>query len=87
MRYLTQKRREASERGRRMARRRWEMEDQRRERLAGQDPAFTGLEIVRRVVVIDREREVREATIYANDSFREARRKVRQVMRKVTRDE
>jgi hypothetical protein len=54
-----------------MAKRRWEMEDQRRERLAAQDPVFTGLEIVRRVVVIDREREVREAwrVIKTYDAF------------------
>jgi alkyl hydroperoxide reductase subunit AhpC len=81
MRYLTKKRKAASERARRMAKRRWELDRQRRERLAAQDPIFTGLQIVRRIVVIDREQIVRECVIYAGDSFREAQRKTKRVLR------
>jgi hypothetical protein len=67
-----------------MARRRalirWERERERRAVLAAKDPAFTGLRIARRVVVIDGEREVREVTIYETDSVREGRRKIREVL-------
>ena len=38
------------------------------------------MRIVRRIVVIDRERTVREAVIYAGDSLREARRKQRAIL-------
>jgi hypothetical protein len=78
--YLTKKRKAASERARAKAKRRWELDRQRRERLAATDPIFAGLQIVRRIVVINRERTVREAVIYAGDSLREARRKQRVVL-------
>ena len=80
MKYLTKKRKAASERARAKATRRWELDRQRRERLAATDPIFSGLQIVRRIVVIDRERTVREAVIYAGDSLREARSKQRAIL-------
>ncbi len=63
-----------------MARRRWELDAQRREALAAKDPAFTGLRIIRRIVVIDEEWTVREAVIYEYDSARSARAKLRNVL-------
>jgi hypothetical protein len=70
MSYATRRIRAASERGRRMAKRRWALDHARREALAGKDPAFTGLRIVRRIIVIDRECVAREAVIYESDSAR-----------------
>ena len=58
---------------------RWAAERRRREALAALDPV-RGMRIVRRVVVIDHEREVREAVLYDGDSAREARRKLRGVL-------
>lgn len=80
MRYNTRKRKAASERGQRMAKRRWELDRQRRDRLAAACPLARVDQIVRRIIVIDREHTVREAVIYAFDSFREARRKARKVL-------
>jgi predicted GIY-YIG superfamily endonuclease len=79
-RYNTRRRKDASERGRRMANRRWELEGQRRDRLAAACPLARVDQIVRRIIVVDREETVRETTIYAFDSFREARRKARKVL-------
>lgn len=70
----------ASERGRRMAGARWARERARRERLASLRPEDYPREIVRRILVIDREREVREAVIWSWDSAREARRKIKRVL-------
>lgn len=78
MRYLTRRRRSASERARARAIRRWELDRQRRDALAR---ASGPEKIVRRIVVIDRETTVREVTIYEHDSQRDARRKVREVMK------
>ena len=63
-----------------MSARRWAMDRMRREIVAASDPIKFSREIVRRVVVIDRETTVREAVIYAFDSQREANRKLRRVM-------
>ena len=63
-----------------MARARWDMDRQRRDRLAALSPEQYPDEIVRRIVVIDDEREVRECVIRSWDSAREARRKVRSVL-------
>lgn len=60
-----------------MATRRWELDRARRDALATKDPAFTGLRIVRRIIVIEREGSAREAVIYETDSARSARRKLR----------
>lgn len=78
--FSLRKKQAASERGRRMAAARWENERRRQEELAAKDPAFSGLEIARRIVVIDRECAVRETVIYAGDSLRSARQKLRKVL-------
>ena len=73
---------QASERGKRMSAARWSNDRARREALAlvmaEQDPN----RIVRRIIVIDNERDAREAVIFAWDSFREAKRKLLKVLRK-----
>lgn len=81
MSYVTRKIRAASERGKRMAVRRWKLDRARRDALAEKDPSFTGLRIVRRIVVIDRECSAREAVIYETDSARSARRKLRSALK------
>lgn len=78
--WSARKARAASERGRARAKVRWDRDRARRDRLAAADPISTGRTIVRRIVVIDNETTVREATIYSDDSYREARRKLRQVL-------
>lgn len=65
-----------SEIARQRAKRRWQLDRERRAALAAQDPAFSGRHILRRIVVIDHERIVREAVIYSTDSARSARRKL-----------
>jgi hypothetical protein len=72
--------RRASERGRRMAAARWKRDRERREALAALTAEQYPDQIVRRVIVIDRERSVREATIFAWDSARVAGRKIRGVL-------
>ena len=79
--YLTRKRKAISERNRARAQRRWQLDRERRDALAARDPAFTGRVVARRIVVIDRETTVREVTIYQDDSLREARRKLKFVLR------
>jgi len=80
MKYSTQKRKAASERGRRMAARRWELDRERRSRMAALDPLAFSDRIVRRIVVIFRETTVKEAVFLSTDSLREARRKLREVL-------
>lgn len=80
MSYVTRKIKAASERGRRMAKRRWELDALRRERLAAIDPIQFSGRIVRRIVVIDNEKRVREVAIYDFDSEREWKRKERKVL-------
>lgn len=63
-----------------MANRRWQIDRARRDALAAKDPAFTGLQIIRRIIVIDREVSAREAVFYDTDSARSARRKLRAVL-------
>ena len=71
------------ERGRRMARARWDAEHRRRVALAAaeaRDPLrVPGGRIVRRIVVILHEREVTEVVIREGDSAREINRRLRQV--------
>ena len=68
------------DRARKMAAARWAADRTRRAAAAKLDPTHVGLEIVRRIVVIDHERTVREAVIYATDSSRAVRRKLRAVL-------
>jgi hypothetical protein len=72
--------RRASERGRIMAKRRWELERERRNRLGVLSPEQCPNAIVRRIVVIDNETTVREVVIWSFDSFRSAKRKERSVL-------
>jgi hypothetical protein len=67
----------ASERGRRMAARRWALDRERRDQLAALTAEHDPSRILRRIVVIDQERDVRETVIWSWDSFRSARRKIR----------
>lgn len=63
-----------------MAAARWRRDRMRRQSLAKLSAEACPAHIVRRVVVIDEEREVREAVIWSWDSEREARRKIKRVM-------
>jgi hypothetical protein len=63
-----------------MARIRWDKDRARRRRLANLPPEVLPSQIIRRVIVIDRERTVREAIIRSWDSVGEARRKVQAVL-------
>lgn len=63
----------ASERGKRMANSRWQRDRERRERLSAE---MLPAEIVARVVVIVRERQVREFTLFNFDGGRYVRRQL-----------
>ncbi len=78
MTYLTKKIRTASERARQRANNRWAMDRAKRAALARIDPVCIG-GIVRRIVDIRNETEVREVVIYDFDSARSARRKLKGV--------
>lgn len=78
--YWATKRKRASERGRAMARERWRRDRERRAMLAALQPEQAPNHIVRRIVVIDGEREVRECVLWSWDSLRECRRKLRAVL-------
>lgn len=86
-RYHRQRAKEASERGRRMARARWARDRHRRERLAALSPEVMPHRILRRIVVIDLERSVREVVIWSFDSVKEAARKVRRVLTAAPEDQ
>jgi hypothetical protein len=79
--FSRQKQRRASEHGRAMARVRWQRDRERREKVAQLTAEKYPQRIVRRIVVIDRERTAREVVIWSWDSAREARRKIREVLR------
>ena len=78
--YWQAKRKRASERARAMARERWRRDRERRAMLAALQPEQAPNHIIRRIVVIDRERIVRECVLWSWDSLRECRRKARQVL-------
>jgi len=71
---------QARSRGRAMAKRRWSLDRQRRIHQAELALRCTPDQILRRIVVIDQERIVREAVIWSWDSYRSARRKLREVL-------
>jgi hypothetical protein len=71
----------ASERGRRMANRRWQLDRERRNKLAQLTAEQFPVEIRRRLIVIDDEIRVRETTFWSFDSAREWRRKERTALR------
>jgi hypothetical protein len=62
-----------------MAAARWAKDRERRDRLALLTAEQYPNRIVRRIIVVDREKDVREAVIWDWDSAREARRKVRRL--------
>ena len=74
----------ASERGRRMANARWTRERAERDRLAVLMAEQFPSRIVRRIVVIDNERDVREVTIWNWESGRDWKRKERQILKPAT---
>lgn len=80
MKYQTRKRKAASERGKRMAARRWQIDRAMRERIAAIAPEQLAGRIVRRIVDIRDEATVREVVIYDFDSRRSAMRKVRSIL-------
>lgn len=63
-----------------MARRRWELDRERRIKLAELSAEQHPNSIVRRVVVIDNETTVREAVVFNFDTPAQARRKVNRVL-------
>lgn len=72
--------RRLSEQGRKAARVRWDKESQRRRKLDDIDPIRVGGRIVRRIVVIDNERRVKERCFYEFDLERDWRRKMKEVL-------
>ena len=66
-----------------MAKRRWEMDRERRNRLAKVTAEMYPNRIVRRIIVIDEEKDAREVVIFQWDSEREARRKLRKVLKRL----
>ncbi len=72
-----------SERGKRLAKARWDMDRARRQ--AEIDPMFNPSQIIRRIIVIDKETCVREAIIYKHDSARSARAKIKRVLSSLAR--
>jgi hypothetical protein len=69
-----------SERGRKMANRRWQIQRQREAELAAMDPIKLTGRIIRRIVVIDHERDVRECVFTDLTSRRQAAAQLRQVL-------
>lgn len=78
--YFKRLRERASKRGRAMAKRRWDNDRIRRDRLFGLNAEKFPGNIVRRIVVIDRESFVREAVIFDFDSIRSSRKKLRDIL-------
>jgi len=78
--YIRQKVAAASERGRRMANRRWQLDRQRRDRLAALTAEQCPAEIVRRIIVIEHERDVKEAVFWNWESGRDRRRKLKAIL-------
>ena len=79
-RYELQRIKAARERGRKMAAARWRIERMRRDQLAALSPEYYPGRILRRIVVIEEERTVREVILRESDSDREARRKIKWVL-------
>ncbi len=70
----------ASERGRRMAKRRWELDRERRNKIAALRAEQYPAQILRRIVVIEKETIAKEAVIWSFDSIRTARRKLNNIL-------
>lgn len=76
MSYETRKIKAARERGRKLANTRWERDRQRREALAAIDPVR--FNVVKRIVVIDRETTAREIVFFEHDRYSDRKRKLRE---------
>lgn len=72
----------ASEHGKKMAAERWRLDKEHRDKLSLLNPIQYPGKILRRIIVIDNEVNVKEAIMYDTDSMREARRKLKQVLYK-----
>jgi len=70
------------ERGRKMAIRRWQIDRQMRNRIAALNADQFPARIVRRIVVIDDEKHVKEATFWNWESRRDRQRKMRNILRR-----
>ena len=79
MRYFTRRRKAASERGKRMAKARWEQDRERRDFLAAHDPVVTG-RVMRRIIDINETTgTMTEIVLRDFDSVREIRRKLKTI--------
>lgn len=78
--YIRRKVAAARERGRRMAKRRWQLDHERRDKLAALTAEQYPAQILRRIIVIEQERTVKEAVIWSFDSARSARRKIQSIL-------
>lgn len=67
---LRRKLKAASDRGKRMAARRWQIDRERRDKIAAMTAEQYPTKIVRRIIVIDDERHVRETVIWSFMSYR-----------------
>ena len=76
MSYITRKIRAVAQRNRQRANYRWLLDRAKRAALARIDPVVVG-HVVRRIVDIRNESEVREVVIYDFDSIRSARKKIK----------
>ena len=65
-----------------MANRRWQLDRERRERLAQLTAEQFPTKIVRRIIVIDDERNVREAVIWSFDRWKDEAKKTMAVLQK-----
>lgn len=78
--YIRRKIKAASERGRKMVKRRWELDRQRRAKLAALTAEQYPTKIVRRIIVIDDDKTVKEATFWSFESRRSWTRKERAIL-------
>ena len=78
--YVRRKVRRLSEIGRAKANRRWELDRKRRDNIARMTAEEYPSKIVRRIVVIDNETEVRETVIWNFESARRVRQKQREAL-------
>ena len=63
-----------------MANRRWQLDRERRDKLAALTAEQFPAQIIRRVIVIDNETRVREAVIWSWDYWKDQQRKIRSVL-------
>jgi len=78
--YIRRKVAAARERGRRMAARRWQLDRERRGKLAALTAEQFPAAIVRRIIVIENERDVKEAVFWNWESGRDYRRKLKAIL-------